>query len=155
VVLRRLKGFGERHAKPLTMLVNDIADLGRYGHMGNQAFRVIRRILPGPYTVVLPATGEVPRAMRNREHEVGMRIPDHPVCRLLVELLEEPLLTGSVTPAARDPEMEDPEELERTYARDVDLVIDGGLLWPDPSTVLRLVDDHIEVLREGKGPIPS
>lgn len=152
--LRRLKGFGEKHPKPLTMLVRDLAEVARYGHVGNQVFRVLRRLLPGPYTFVLRATSDVPRAMKNRNHEVGMRVPDHAVCRMLVELLEEPLLTGSVSPAEQEPALEDPDDYERLYARDVSVVIDGGAVMPDPSTVLRLVDDQIEVLREGQGALP-
>ncbi|MBL4685390.1 MAG: threonylcarbamoyl-AMP synthase [Nannocystaceae bacterium] len=153
--LRRLKGIHEKHAKPLTMLVNEIADIGRYGHLGNRVFRVVRRILPGPYTVVLEANSAVPRQMQNRWHEVGLRIPDHAVCRMLVEMLGEPLLTGSVTHAEDEFELEEPEMYEQRYARDVQAVVDGGPLWPEPSTVLKLVDDEIEVLREGQGPIPE
>ena len=152
--LRKLKGI-EKNDKPLSMLVNDVTEVGRYGHMGNQVFRVVRRLLPGPYTMVLRATTQVPRQMKNRDREVGMRVPDHPVCRLLVELLGEPLLTGSVIGAEQEFELEEPEELERRFARDVRVVVDGGPMWPDPSTVLRLVDDEIEVLREGQGPVPE
>lgn len=152
--LRKLKGIDERSPKPLTMLVNDIADIGRYGHLGNQAFRIVRRLLPGPYTIVLRATSGVPRAMKNRNREVGVRIPDHAVCRLLVELLGEPLLTGSVTGYDEDElDAEDPELLERRYGADVRVVVDVGPLYPDPSTVLRLIDDEVEVLREGQGEI--
>ena len=82
-------------------------------------------------------------------------MPDHAVCRMLVELLDEPLLTGSVTPAEPEAALEDPEELERRFARDVQVVVDGGMLMPDPSTVLRLVDDRIEVLRAGQGALPE
>ncbi|MEM6992667.1 MAG: L-threonylcarbamoyladenylate synthase [Myxococcota bacterium] len=153
--LRRLKGFHEKHAKPLTMLVNEITEISRYGRLGNRVFRVVRRILPGPYTVVLEANSSVPRQMQNRWHEVGLRMPDHPVCRMLVELLGEPLLTGSVTHAEEDFELEEPELYEQRYPRDVQAVIDGGPLWPEPSTVLKLVDDQIDVLREGQGPIPD
>lgn len=153
--LRKLKGYGEKHPKPLTMLVGDIAEIGRYGHMGNRVFRTIRRLLPGPYTIVLDATNDVPRQMRNRMHEVGVRLPDHPLCAMLVELLGEPLLTGSVTHAEEDFELEDPEVYEQRYGRDVHVVVDGGPLWPEPSTVLKLVDDRIEVLREGQGPVPE
>lgn len=153
--LRRLKGIPEKHPKPLSMLVKDLAELAKYGHVGNQVFRTIRRLLPGPYTMVLRATHDVPRGMKNRLHEVGIRVPDHPVCRMLCELLEQPLLTGSVLPADAEFRMEDPEELEQQYARDVRIVIDGGPLWPNPSTVLSLVDDTIEVIREGQGPVPS
>jgi tRNA threonylcarbamoyl adenosine modification protein (Sua5/YciO/YrdC/YwlC family) len=153
--LRRLKGIPEKHPKPLTMLVKDLAEVAKYGKVDNHTFRVIRRLLPGPYTLVLNATHDVPRGMKNRLHEVGLRVPDHPVCRMLCELLEQPLLTGSVTPADEEFHMEDPEELERRYALDVRVVIDAGPLTPNPSTVLRLVDDQLEVIREGQGPVPT
>lgn len=153
--LRRLKGIHAKHAKPLTMLVETLNDMGRYGVMANAAFRVVRRLLPGPYTVVLRATSDVPRAMKNRAHEVGMRLSAHAVCTMLVEQLGEPLLTGSVTPGEADPELEDPAELELRYSRDIGLMIDAGHLWPEPSTVMRF-DEHgdIEVIRAGQGALP-
>lgn len=154
--LRKLKGIHAKHAKPLTMLVETLNDMGRYGVMPNTAFRVVRRLLPGPYTMVLRATSDVPRAMKNRTGEVGMRLPDHKVCNLLVEHLGEPLLTGSVTPGEDSPELEDPAELEARYNRDIGLMIDGGHIWPEPSTVLRFDErGDIEVLREGQGEIPN
>ncbi|MEM6291604.1 MAG: L-threonylcarbamoyladenylate synthase [Myxococcota bacterium] len=152
--LRKLKGIHDKHPKPLTMLVKDLSQIGRYGHMGNRHFRVVRRLLPGPYTMILPATQDIPRSMRNRNHEVGLRLPDHAVCQMLVELLEEPLLTGSVTAAEGEFDLEEPEDLERIHGRVVSVVIDAGPLWPEPSTVLRLFDNEIEVLREGQGPLP-
>ncbi len=152
--LRKLKGIHDKHPKPLTMLVKDLSQIGRYGHMGNRHFRVVRRLLPGPYTMILPATQDIPRSMRNRNHEVGLRLPDHAVCQMLVELLEEPLLTGSVTAAEGEFELEEPEDLERLHGQVVSIVIDAGPLWPEPSTVLRLFDNEIEVLREGQGPLP-
>ena len=153
--IRRLKGYDDRHPKPLTMIVADVADLGRYGQLGNRTFRVVRRLLPGPYTIVLGATKEVPRPMKNKDHEVGMRLHDHAICRLLVAQLGEPLLTGSCTPAEGEIGLEDPEELERIHGRNVDVVLDAGMIWPEPSTVLRLSDDELEVLREGQGPLPT
>lgn len=150
--IRRLKGLDERSHKPLTMIVGGFAEVGRFGVMSTSHFRVIRRLLPGPYTLVLKAAPDVPKTMHNRFHEVGLRVPDHLVCRMLVEEIREPLLTGSVTPYEdAAPELEDAEDLERIHAREVSSVIDVGPLWPDPSTVLRLIDDEIEVLREGKG----
>jgi len=154
--LRKLKGIHEKHEKPLTMLVSQLSDLGRYGYMSTTAFRVVRRLLPGPYTMVLNASEHVPRVMKNRAREVGVRLPNYEVCRMLVEGLEMPLLTGSVTPAEEEPDLEDPDVYLERYAGDVDAVVDTGPLWPEPSTVLRFTtDDQIEVLREGQGPLPG
>jgi tRNA threonylcarbamoyl adenosine modification protein (Sua5/YciO/YrdC/YwlC family) len=154
--LRELKGIHEKHQKPLTMLVQSLNDIGRYGVMSNTAFRVVRRLLPGAYTIVLRATSDVPRAMKNRAHEVGVRLPDHKVCTMLVDHLGEPLLTGSVTAGEDAPELEEPEDLERRWAHRVALIIDGGHIWPEPSTVLRFDEDgNIEVLRVGQGAVPD
>ena len=153
--LRKLKGIDAKHPKPLTMMVNDIAHIARYAHMGTSLYRMMRRMLPGPYTLVLRATSDTPRAMHNRNHEVGIRIPDSPVCRMLVDLLGEPLLTGSVTSAEAEFDLEEPDILEHRYSRDVSVVINAGPLWPDPSTVLKMTDDEIEILREGQGELPT
>ena len=153
--LRQLKSIDERSRKPLSLMVNELTDFGKYGIMDNRVFRMARRILPGPYTIVLKASVDVPRAMKNRDHEIGLRMPDHAVCRMLVELTGEPLLVGSVTSAEETPEMEDPEILELRHRSDVECVVDCGDLWPDPSTVLRAGRDDIEVVREGQGPIPN
>jgi len=153
--LRKLKGIDAKHPKPLTMMVNDIAHIARYAHMGTSLYRMMRRMLPGPYTLVLRATSDTPRAMHNRNHEVGIRVPNHPVCQMLVDLLGEPLLTGSVTSAEEEFELEEPDLLEHRYSRDVSVVINAGPLWPDPSTVLKMTDDEIEILREGQGELPS
>jgi tRNA threonylcarbamoyl adenosine modification protein (Sua5/YciO/YrdC/YwlC family) len=153
--LRRLKDIDEKHKKPLAMLVGSFNDIGRYGQMDTRAFRTMRRLLPGPYTLVLPSTKEVPRAMQNTRREVGLRLPDHAVCSMLVDLLGEPLLRGSVTPAEDPPELEQPEQLEKRYRGDVAVVLDGGPLWPEPSTLLRCGLDGIEVLREGQGRLPD
>jgi tRNA threonylcarbamoyl adenosine modification protein (Sua5/YciO/YrdC/YwlC family) len=154
--LRRYKGMEADSKKPLALMVRDLAEIGRYGVMGNRAFRTVKRILPGPYTIVLRATAEVPRAMRNRDHEIGLRMPDHAVCHMLSEELGEPLVTGSLTPGdAELPELEDPEILERQWKGRVNVVLDAGPLFPNPSTILSGVDNRIEVLREGQGVLPG
>lgn len=150
--IRRLKGLDERSPKPLSMIVKDLAEIGRYGVMSTSQFRLIRRLLPGPYTLILKASSDVPKTMHNRHHEVGLRMPKHLVACMLLAELGEPLLTGSVTPSDDEaPQLEDAEELENRHARDLAVVVDVGPLWPDPSTVLRLIDDEIELLRQGQG----
>lgn len=153
--IRVLKGFDERSKKPLAMLVNDLSDFGRYAIMSTSVFRTVRRILPGPYTVILEASGEVPREMRNRNGEIGLRMPALPVCRMLVDLLGEPLVSGSVTSGDEEPELEDPELLERVHRGRIEVVIDVGPLWPEPSTILQARGNAFDVVRVGKGPVPE
>jgi tRNA threonylcarbamoyl adenosine modification protein (Sua5/YciO/YrdC/YwlC family) len=153
--IRALKGFDERSRKPLSMLVNELGDFGKYAIMDTSVFRTVRRILPGPYTIVLEASAEVPRDMRNRHGEIGLRMPDSPLCRLLVELLGEPIVTGSLTSGDETPELEDPEALERSYRGRIDVVVDGGPIWPEPTTILQSEGKELVVSRLGKGPVPE
>ncbi len=153
--IRVLKGFDERSRKPLAMLVNELSDFGRYAVMPTSVFRTVRRILPGAYTVILEASSEVPREMRNRDGEIGLRMPDVAVCRMLIELLGEPIVSGSVTAGDEEPALEDPEELERIYRGRIDVVIDAGPLWSEPSTILQARGIEFEITRVGKGPVPD
>ena len=151
--VRSLKGHDERSKKPLSMLVNALSDFGHYAIMGTSVFRTVRRILPGAYTVILEASAEVPRDMRNRFGEIGLRMPDEPLCRMLVEELGEPVVVGSLTPGDDEPALEDPDEFERFYRSRVEVVVDGGHLWPEPSTILQAGDNELVVTRVGKGPV--
>ncbi len=153
--IRVLKGFDERSRKPLAMLVNELSDFGRYAVMPTSVFRTVRRILPGAYTVILEASSEVPREMRNRDGEIGLRMPDVAVCRMLIELLGEPIVSGSVTAGDEEPALEDPEELERIYRGRIEVVIDAGPLWSEPSTILQARGIEFEITRVGKGPVPD
>ncbi len=153
--IRVLKGFDERSRKPLSMLVNALSDFGQYAIMDTRVFRTVRRLLPGAYTIVLEASTDVPRDMRNRFGEIGLRMPDHPVCRMMVELLGEPVVVGSMTSGDEEPALEDPDEFERVLQGRVDVFVDGGVAWPEPSTILQAVDGALEVTRAGKGAIPG
>jgi tRNA threonylcarbamoyl adenosine modification protein (Sua5/YciO/YrdC/YwlC family) len=153
--IRTLKGFDSRSKKPLSMLVNELSDFGHYAIMGTSVFRTVRRILPGSFTIILEASADVPRDMRNRHGEIGLRMPESPICRMLVEMLGEPLVTGSLTSGDDEPELEDPEELERVYRGRVELVLDGGPMWPEPSTILQAEGNELVVSRVGRGEIPE
>lgn len=152
--LRRLKGLSPKDRHPLTLLLTSIQEMSEYGHMHNQAFRLVRRILPGPYTVVLNSTSSLPRDLRNKNGEVGLRIPDDPVCQAILSGVDGPLFSASVRPAEEAVELEEPESLELRYGRSLAVIVDVGPIWPEPSTVLRMSGPEIEVLREGKGELP-
>ncbi len=151
--IRALKGHDERSKKPLSMLVNELSDFGHYAIMETGVFRTVRRMLPGAYTIVLEASTDVPRDMRNRFGEIGLRMPDSSLCRMLVDGVGEPIVTGSLTSGDDEPELEDPDELERRFRGRVDVLIDGGHMWPEPSTILQASGGELEVTREGKGPV--
>ena len=151
--VRRIKRMDEK--RPLTFVFSDLKQISHYAQVTDATYRVLRRFLPGPYTFVLKATRLVPRIVLTKRQEVGIRIPDNRICQALVEALGNPILSSSVS-LPDDQLMDDPKEIDRSYKDQVDLVIDGGIFFPEPSSIVSLVDDDQPVvLREGKGDVSS
>ncbi len=138
---------------PISLIVENIKEASLYARISNYAFRILRHCLPGPYTFILPSTREIPKIMLSKRKEVGIRIPDNTVCATLLKNFEYPLVNTSVNVEV-DELLNDPDEIERMYKNDVALMLDAEWL-PDAeeSTVVSLIDDKIDILREGKGNI--
>ncbi|RMG87842.1 MAG: threonylcarbamoyl-AMP synthase [Candidatus Dadabacteria bacterium] len=144
----RIKGRDPK--KPMSFVCADLTHISRYARVSNFAYRILKRFLPGPYTFVLEASREVPRLLLTKQKTVGIRIPDHPVCLELVKELGNPILSTSANPSGEDP-LNHPTEIQRVLGGQVDLVLECGVLPRVPSTVVSLVGDRVEVLREGAG----
>jgi len=138
--------------KPFSFICSDLSDVANYAQVSNFAFKIMKRHLPGPYTFVLDATRVVPDTLTTRQKTVGIRIPDDEIALAIVRLLGHPLVTTSANLTGEAP-LHDPAEIEKTMGRILDVVIDGGIRYGDPSTVISLIDDQVEVLREGCGDI--
>ena len=112
----------------------------------------MKRHLPGPYTFVLEATRIVPDSVTTKQKTVGIRIPDDEIALSIVRELGHPLITTSANLSGESP-LHDPVEIDAAMGHMLDIVIDGGIRYGDPSTIISLIDDRIEVLREGCGDI--
>ena len=132
--------------KPFSFVCADLKDISLYAKVSNNAYRIMKRSLPGPYTFILEGTRLVPKLMLASRRTVGIRVPNNKICSSIVKGLGRPIISTSVTLA-------DPSEIHDTYASFVGIVIDGGVISYEPSTVISLVDDNPEVIREGKGEI--
>ena len=154
--IERLYGVkGITPAKHLSLLVGDVATASRYAKgITNTVFRMMRRVLPGPYTFIFQATSEAPRIMLRKRRTVGIRIPDCPIISAILAELPCPLLSTSVRNAS-DEFILDPAEIEANLSGQVDLVVDGGLLVNEPSTVVDLSGDEAVLVREGKGSVDA
>jgi tRNA threonylcarbamoyl adenosine modification protein (Sua5/YciO/YrdC/YwlC family) len=146
----RIRGLDERHH--FTLVCKDFSQLGQLATVDNSAFRAIRAATPGPYTFILPATGEVPRRLLHpRKRTVGVRIPDHTVVHALLDLLGEPLLSSTlILPGEVEPRTmgwEVKEELDHL----VDLVVEAGETPAEPTTVIDWSEGAPEVVRYGAG----
>lgn len=144
------KRLDEKRA--LSVICRDFKDISDYAVMSDLAFELLKGCLPGPYTFVLKARKIMPKLLMTEKKEVGIRIPDHPVPVALAELIERPIINTSVRISGKEV-LADPREIEKNFKDTVDIVIDGGIMISSPSTVVRLLNDTIEVLREGKGSI--
>lgn len=145
-----IKGLPEKHF--MSCICSDLAQASQYVNLDNQAFSILRRILPGPYTIVLEANRAVPKVLLDKRKTIGIRIPDSPVARTLVDALGRPILSTSVsTPDGRN--LLDPEEIYKLYGSQVDMILSQGIIADESSTVLSYADGEWKVLREGKGPV--
>jgi len=136
--------------KPFSFICSDLAEVSRYARLTNVAFKAMKRCLPGPYTFVLEASREVPDLLTTRQKTVGIRIPDNRICMAIVQQLGVPIVTTSANLTGEEP-VGDPYEIQRRFGGGLDLVVDGGLLTTDVSTVINMVGDRPEVLRQGAG----
>ncbi|HEX7478902.1 MAG TPA: L-threonylcarbamoyladenylate synthase [Polyangiales bacterium] len=146
--LYRLKGMRADHL--LSFVCPDLSDIAHYALVSDSAYRVMRRLLPGPYTFILSATKEVPKVLRMKRKTVGVRVPSHPVTLALTRALGRPLVTTS---ASLDGEFFiDPAEIEDRFPG-LAMVIDSEGVSLTPSTVIDLSGDEPIVVREGAGPV--
>jgi len=144
---------GRDPKKPFSFICRDVAQVSQFAFVPNWAYRLMTRILPGPYTFVLEARKtNLPKKLVGKRNTVGVRIPDHPVCHTLMELIDAPLVTTSVNLAGAAP-MTDPADLPDAFAPYVDAFIDVGPIYAEPSTVLDATGNKPVTLREGGGEI--
>ena len=136
--------------RALSIICRDLKDVSDYAVLSDFAFEVLKRYLPGPFTFILRAKKIIPKLLMTDRKEVGIRMPDHPVPMAMARLAGRPIINTSATIAGGEA-MSDPREIEKSFKGTIDFVIDGGIIVGEPSTVVRIVDNEAEVIREGKG----
>ncbi len=144
---------GRDHRKPFALLVPDLSDVARYAIVSNFAYRVLRQHTPGAVTFVLPATRLVPELLLNKQKQVGIRVSAAPVANALAHALPGPLVTTTATSETGEP-LADPREIKERYGHALALVLDAGLQQGHPSTVVSLLGDQVEILRQGGASFP-
>lgn len=148
--IKRIRQLNDKHN--FTLVCRDLSDISTYAKVNNPSYRLLKNFTPGAYTFILKATSEVPRRlMHPKRRTIGIRIPDNLITQSLTEALGEPIMSTSlIMPGETDP-LTDPYEIRQLLQHELDLVIDGGYCGMEPTTVVSLVDDLPEVIREGAG----
>lgn len=148
--IQRIRQTDKHHF--FTLVCRDLSDISRFARVDNWQYRTLKAFTPGPYTFVLQATREVPRRLMNeRRRTVGIRVPDHPVVRMLLADLGTPLMSTTLLLPGDDLPLTDANEIFERIGHAVDVVLDGGNCGLEPTTVVDLTGNAPTVLRAGKG----
>ncbi|MCB0482162.1 MAG: threonylcarbamoyl-AMP synthase [Flavobacteriales bacterium] len=146
-----LKGMKLKDAQ-LAIVVNDLSRLADYARVETPIFKLMKKTLPGPFTFILNATGEVPKIFQNKKKTIGIRIPNNIIPLEIVRMLGHPITTTSVVD--EDAILEyttDPAMIYENFKDKVDIVIDGGFGNNIPSTIVDCTSGDYEVIRQGLG----
>lgn len=145
----KLKGI-DPQKKDLSIICHDMKQISEYAKVDNEAFKLMKQNIPGPFTFVLPTNNRLPKIFRGRK-EVGIRVPDNNIVCEICRLLEAPLMTTSL-PYDETDDIEyltTPELIEEKWGEKVDMIINGGIGGITPGTVVSLMDGEVEILRQG------
>lgn len=148
--IRRIRQLDNKHN--LTLICRDLSEITAYAKIGNQDYRLLKSLTPGPYTFVHKATKQVPRRLQHpRRKTIGIRVPDNRIAQALLVELGEPLMSCTLILAGDDLPQTDPLAIRQALDQEVELVIDGGYCGYEPTTIVDMVDDVPRLLRRGKG----
>jgi tRNA threonylcarbamoyl adenosine modification protein (Sua5/YciO/YrdC/YwlC family) len=140
--------------QPLSFICSDLKHISQYAKVTDYAYKTMKRLLPGSYTFILEASRLVPKIILPKRPTTGIRVPDNNICMAMVRELGQPIISTSVKTAEGE-DLGNPYIIEEHFGKLVDLIIDGGNIIPEPSSVISLVDDNIEILRIGKGDVSA
>ena len=150
--IRRIRGLDDSHY--MTLMCRDLSELAHYARVDNVQFRLLKNNTPGSYTFILDATKEVPRRLQHpKRNTVGIRIPDHPVALALLQELGEPLLSSTLILPGEEQALNDAEEIRDHLDGQLDLVLDGGAVALEPTTVIDLTSAQPVLVRRGRGDV--
>lgn len=134
-----------------TLVCRDLSEIATYAMVDNPTYRLIKNNIPNPYTFILPATKELPRRLMTKRKTIGLRVPNNVIALALLEALGEPLLSCSLMLPNEEITQSDPDEIHDYLGHAVDLVIHGGYLGQEPTSVIDLSEGSVNIIRQGSG----
>jgi tRNA threonylcarbamoyl adenosine modification protein (Sua5/YciO/YrdC/YwlC family) len=131
---------------------SDLTEISLYARVDNWAYRLLKTLTPGPYTIILEATREVPKRLQNpRRRTIGLRVPDHPVVHAMLDALGEPIMSSTLSLPGDDMPLTDVDEIERRIGHEIEIIVSSGATGIEPTSVIDLSSGSIEILRRGRG----
>ena len=151
--IRRIRQLDDKHN--FTLVCKDLTQVSTFTKIGNDAYRLIKALTPGPFTFILEATREVPRRLQHpKKKTIGIRIPDHPVTQLLLQELGEALFSSTLALPGSTEAIDDPYDIKDKLEHELDLIIAVGIIEHEETTMIEFSNDGIEIIRQGKGLAP-
>jgi tRNA threonylcarbamoyl adenosine modification protein (Sua5/YciO/YrdC/YwlC family) len=148
--LRRIRGVDDKHH--LTLLCRDLSEIALYARVDNAQYRMLKATTPGPYTVILEATRELPRRLSHPSRKtIGLRVPENTITQALLAELGAPLIGTTLQLPGDEEILSDPDEVRTRLEKLIELVIDGGAGTLEPTTVIDLTGPEPVLVREGRG----
>ncbi|MEY4195047.1 MAG: hypothetical protein RLZZ226_1415 [Pseudomonadota bacterium] len=152
--IRRIRQLDEQHN--FTLICRDMSQTATFAKIDNEAFRLIKSLIPGPFTFILKATRETPRRLQHpKKKTIGIRLPDNPITMALLEELGEPLFNSTLILPGDEEPVTDPEDIRDRLEKELSLIIDAGIVPYRPSTILGFTEGTPEIIRQGAGEVPS
>jgi len=152
--IRRIRRTDKHHN--FTLVCSDLSEISVYARVDNWAYRMLKSMTPGPYTFILQATREVPKRLQHaKRRTIGLRVPDHPLVRAMLDLLGEPIMSSTLSLPGDELPMTDPEEILSRIGHQIDAVIDSGPVGIEPTSVIDFSSGTPEVLRVGRGDVSA
>jgi tRNA threonylcarbamoyl adenosine modification protein (Sua5/YciO/YrdC/YwlC family) len=148
--LREIRGVDDRHH--FTLMCADLSAVGQYARLDNAAYRLLKHVLPGAFTVILEGTRDLPRRLLHPKRKtIGVRVPENAVAQALIASLGEPLLTTTLILPGESDALNEPWDIRQRLEHDLDLVVDGGYCGGEPTTIVDLTTGAPELVRRGRG----
>ncbi len=150
--IRRIRKTDKKHN--FTLVCADLSEISLYARVENWSYRLIKSLTPGPYTMILPATREVPKMLQNpKRRTIGIRVPEHRLVHDMLEALGEPIMSSTLSLPGDDMPLTDPFEIDDRIGHEIEAIIDCGPVGIEPTSVLDLSGGSVEVLRVGRGDV--
>ena len=152
--IRRIRKTDRKHN--FTLVCRDLSEISLYARVDNSAYRLMKSMTPGPYTFILRATREVPKRLLNpMRRTIGIRVPDHPIVHAMLDSLGEPIMSSTLTLPGDDWPLTDVVEIDERIGHDIELIVAGGPTGVEPTSVIDLSGESVEVLRVGRGDVST
>lgn len=152
--IRRIRRLDDKHN--FTLVCKDLSQVATFTKIGNDAYRLIKSLTPGPFTFILDATREVPRSLQHpKKKTIGIRIPEHPITQLLLQEFGEALFSSTLILPNETEALTDPFDIRDKLEHELDLIIDAGIIEFEQTTIIEFfTNGGAEIIRQGKGIAP-